>query len=740
MQQRFKLHPMAAAIACLRSKPQTASAAEQPKTVIRKLLPLGAMLAGMTFASQGTWAQTAPASGETTLPTVNVQVSRDPENKGYQGGATSVGKTPQLPRDIPQAITIIPQQLIYDRNADTMREALRNVPSLTFNAGEGGRIGDNITLRGFSVVGDLYLDGIRDIAQYNRETFNLEQIDVLRGSASMLFGRGSTGGIINQVSKTPFLADRYETALTVGTDDYYRATADLNKKVGDGAAIRFNVMKTDAKSFREGVQTDRLGYAPSIRWGIGTRNEFAVSHYHLGYNDVPDYGVPYFQGLPLAVPVERFYGIANADYQKDDTDITTFSYTHRFSTDTEIKSVLRKARYRRDLWAVAPRLPGGTTFITGATAINRQAQRRAGEEDTITSQTDFNTRFAAAGMKHNLLVGMELLREEASRWNWAGGGANPATTVGNTNPYVIPLPANFFSASRAGQVDYRANTAALYTQDTIEFLPMWKAVVGARYDNFKADYERPAPQGELSRTDRVWSWRTGLIFQPSDAQSYYVAYGTSFNPSGELYALDDRGANTPPEKNRNIEAGAKWELFEGNLSLRTAVFRSEKTNERNTDLAVTVEQNLLSGRRHTDGIEVEAAGRITKDWEVFAGASLLDAKIDAATGQQANTLGKAPLNTPDYTSSLWTVYRLGGGWKVGGGVEAVGLRWGNNTNTNAVPHYTRYDALLAYEQKSYDLKLNVLNLTDTDYYEGVYQGHVIPGTKRAIQITLKLKF
>lgn len=740
MKQRFKLKPMAAAIAGLRIRPQTIPASARRETTIRKLLPLGAMLAGMTLASQVAGAQTATAGSEAILPTVNVQDSREPETKGYQGGTTSVGKTPQLPRDIPQAITIVPQQLIYDRNADTMREALRNVPSLTFNAGEGGRIGDNITLRGFSVVGDLYLDGIRDIAQYNRETFNLEQIDVLRGSASMLFGRGSTGGIINQASKVPLLTDRYETALTVGTDDYYRATADLNKKIGDDAAIRFNVMKTDAKSFRDGVETDRLGYAPSVRWGIGGRNEFAISHYHLGYNDVPDYGVPYFQGQPLAVPVDRFYGIANADYQKDDTDITTFSYTHRFSVDTDIKSVLRKARYRRDLWAVAPRLAGNPAFVTDATVINRQTQRRAGEEDTITSQTDLNTRLTFAGMKHSLLAGMELLREDASRWNWVGGGANPATTVGNGYPYLIPLPANFFNASRAGQVNYKADTVGLYAQDTIEFAPMWKAVLGARHDDFKADYDRPAPQGDLSRTDRVWSWRSGLIFQPSDAQSYYVSYGTSFNPSGELYALDDRSINTPPEKNRNIEAGAKWELFEGNLSLRTALFRSEKTNERNTDLAVTVEQNLLTGRRHTDGIEIEAAGRINSDWEVFGGASFLDAKIDAATGQQANTLGKVPLNTPDYTSSLWSSYRLGGGWKIGGGVETVGMRWANNTNTNAVPRYTRYDALLAYEQKSYDLKINILNLTDIDYYEGVYQGHVIPGTRRAIQATVKLKF
>ena len=703
---------------------------------VSPLLPLGAALTGMVLTPIGALAQTEP---ETALPTVNVQSDRERESTGYQPGITNTTKLPLLPRDIPASITTVPRQLMYDRAADSFREALRNVPSLTFNAGEGGRIGDNITLRGYSVVGDLYLDGIRDIAQYNRDLFNIENIDVLRGSASMLFGRGSTGGILNQVSKEPFLYDRYEGTFTVGSYNYFRETADLNKKIGENAAVRVNLMKTDADSFRDGVETHRQGIAPSIRWGIGTANEFSLSYYHLDYDDVPDYGIPYFGGRPLNVPVTRFYGLANADYQRDSADVLTAGYTHRFSPDTSIKTVLRKGSYSRDLWAVAPRLAAGTTVITDATVINRQAQRRAGEEDTLTSQTDFTTKLEAGGMKHLVLAGVEILHEKAQRWNWAGGGANPPTTVGNPNSSP-PLPASFYSVARTGMVSYDADTVGLYAQDMIELTRTWKLLLGARWDHFKADYDRAPPAGPLARTDRVWSYRTGLIYQPTDFQSYYVAYGTSFNPSGELYSLDDRGANTPPEKNRNIEVGAKWELFDGNLSFRTALFRTEKSNERNTDLAVSVEQNLLSGKRHTQGVEIEAAGRITSNWEVFGGLAVMKGEIDAATGQQANTLGKVPINTPSYTFSLWSVYRLGGGWKIGGGAEAVGNRYANTTNTVLVPNYTRWDALLAYEQPRYEIKANVLNVFNEDYYEGVYQGHVIPGTKRVLLVTGKLKF
>lgn len=679
---------------------------------------------------------------EKQLAPVTVSGQREQENS-YQPGITSIGKTPQLPRDIPQSVTVVPKSLIQDRAADTFRGALRNVPSITFNAGEGGRIGDNITLRGFSVVGDLYLDGIRDVAQYNRETFNAEQIEVLRGSASMLYGRGSTGGIINQVSKIPStVAEKTVLTGTVGQHNNLRATLDATKTVGENTAVRVNAMRTKSNSFRDDVKTDRTGVAPSIRFGIGTDHELLLSHYHLQYNDTPDYGVPYFNGKPLDVPLNTFYGLADANYQRDKADISTATYTYQFSGDSTIRSALRVAEYKRDLWAVAPRLAGVPTQITDATVITRQRQARGGNENTLTSQTDYNAKFDWLGLKHQVLAGIELAHEKAKRWNYAQavGVSNPTATVGNPNARPL-LADNYFSgAYKTGEVDYKADTVGLYGQETLALNPQWKLVIGARFDRFTASYDRPDPAGSLQRTDRVWSNRVGMLYQPDDNASYYAAYGTSFNPSGELYALDDRGTNTPPEKSRNVEIGAKWEAFEGNLSWRVALFRSEKLNERNTDLAVSIEQNLLSGQRHTNGVEIEAAGRISEHWEVFAGAAKMRAAIDKATGQQLASLGKIPINTPDYTVSLWTTYKLGSGWKLGGGLEAVGKRFANATNTNEVPAHTRSDWLLAYEKREFGVRLNLLNALNKRIYEGVYAGHVVPGTARAAQLTVEYKF
>jgi catecholate siderophore receptor len=726
------------------------------------LLPLGAMLlagsmpamaqtaAPLTPAPSGlsSATQTIPAA-EQTLKAVIVKDQRDREAQGYNPGTTAVGKQVQALRDIPNSVTVVPEQLMHDRNADTFKEALRNVAGLTFNASEGGRVGDNITLRGFSVVGDLYLDNVRDIAQYNRETFNLESIDVLRGSASMLFGRGSTGGVINQVSKVPRIYQTNEASLTLGTDNYKRATVDLNRAINDTTAVRLNVLAHDQGSFRDEVTQKRFAIAPSIRFGAGTADDVTLSYYYLKEKNLPDYGVPYLNGLPLAVPVNTYYGLANADYERNSASIFTAAYTHKFSNDTSLKTVLRKADYKRDLWVTAPRLPVGTTALTAATLVNRGRPARGGEESPLTLQSDLNSSFKTWGMKHEIVAGVELARETSERWSNGNGTVNPPTTTSQvTNPAtnalqpdVNPvLPANYFSSQfRHSPNSYSGKTTGIYAQDTVSLTSQFKAVIGLRRDRLKADYTRSNPVGDFARTDSVTSKRVGAIYQPTETSSYYASWGTSFNPSAELYQLDAAGSNTPPELNKNVEVGAKWDLMDGDLAVRTAWFRTTKTNERNTDVS-SPNVFLLSGKRHTTGVEFEIAGRISKAWEVFSSYSAQRGNIDAASGQQAGTLNKIPINTPNYTASIWTTYRINNRWKVGGGLEKVGLRYANTTNTNALPAYSRVDAMVEYKFDPYAVQLNIKNLANKDYYEGVYAGHVVPGTKRSVQVAMNMKF
>ncbi|WP_374400990.1 TonB-dependent receptor, partial [Niveibacterium sp.] len=242
--------------------------------------PVASLIAASLLAAQGAHAQSSNEAAESTLKEVPVEATRevqDAPRQTYQPGATTIGKSKQLPRDIPNTYTAVPEQLTRDRGQDTMREALSNVAGITFNAGEGGRIGDNMNIRGFSAVNDIYIDGMKDVGQYNRDLFNNDRVEVLKGGASMLFGRGTTGGVINQVSKQAYLMDQTRLSGTLGFDNYQRITADVNQRIGDEAAVRVNAMYTTGEPGREGPETNRIGVAPSVRWGIGTADEFNLA-------------------------------------------------------------------------------------------------------------------------------------------------------------------------------------------------------------------------------------------------------------------------------------------------------------------------------------------------------------------------------------------------------------------------------------------------------------------------------
>lgn len=741
----------------------------------------------MALSGSVTAADDPPRTEEaTTLPEVKVHDVRDrpnSPNSGYQSGIVSSAKTRQLAKDIPQAITTVTEQLMLDSNADTMKSALRHVAGLTFNSGEGGRIGDNIMLRGFYSFGDLYLDGIRDVAQYNRETFHVEQIDVLRGSAAMLFGRGQAGGVINRVSKQPGLVDRTEVSATVGSYEYGRVTADVNKVLGENMALRISAMKTDAESSREGVKSDREGLAPTLRWGIGTADEFSLGYLYLTTDNVPDYGVPFVNKpgtvlpltrthitrRPLDVSASRFYG-TSSDYEQNDTNIATGIWTHRFSQDTELRTVARFADYKRDLWAVAPNVRvnmanpdpcagngrAEPAVIDSNSIVCRGRQARGGREHTVTVQSDLTTKFDLAGMKHEALFGVELLKEKADRWSYnsVATAIAPNTTVGNPDP-SDSVPALYGNRRRFNPAGYEGDSIGIYAQDQIEFIPKWKLLFGLRHDRMDADYFSVNSTNN-TRTDfrlkyNEWSYRSGLLYQPDDLSTYYLAWSDSFNPTADLYQLNNN-VRYDAERSRTVEFGSKWELFEGALSLRAALYRATKFNERNTDIeSVTTNPNqaVLSKERHTDGIELEAAGRITPKWDVFGGVALMRAEIDEVFAvNNPNIVGLRPRNTPRYTGNLWTTYRLTEAWRVGGGIEAKGNRLAYSSGgttpvgISQAPSFVRTDLMIAYEQPGYDIKLNVLNVFNKRYYEALYEngGFAVPGTERAFQLTTTVRF
>jgi catecholate siderophore receptor len=740
-----------------------------PSGVLRQLLsrlqtrvnaPAAATLAFMMLTPAAHAADTPP---DLTLPTVKVEGAADPMavNNGYQATQTRVGKTLQDPQNIPQAITTITHQLMEDQQVSSLKEALRNVAGLTFNAAEGGRSGDNMMLRGFYTFGDLYLDGIRDTAQYNRETFNLEQVDVLRGSASMLFGRGQAGGVINLVSKTPKLTDAYTLTGSAGSYDYAEATADLNKRLGEHTAVRVNLMKRQEGSWRSNPVTGtepelhRDGVAVSLAFGIETDDELTYSYQLTRTRDIPDYGVSFDNATrkPTAnFPASYFWGV-DANFDDSNTQVGTAIWTHRFAPDNELRTTVRLGDYKRSYWARTPSAtvaPGSNGLNAGSTSTG---VTRSMDYQTSTLQSDYSNQFKLVGMQHEFITGIEYLYENSHRTSLQNLGGTSALNPPVYDPYL--------ESTTATPVNFVGNSYALYAQDTVEFIPHWKATVGLREDKLSADY---ASTTSPHLGYNALSKRAALSYQPTYAANYYIGYSDSFSPTADLYQLTV--TPLPPETSQVVEAGAKWLFFDGDLSFRTAIYHAVKNWERNTDLEATAA--ILTRKRKTDGIEFETSGKLTDRWEVFAGLALMDSKIlevaeniNATTGAitfgNAGYIGQRARNTPPWTFNLWSTYALGGGWKVGGGVEAKGERYGYNPSgagaiptlpggttfaPNTAPSYQRWDALVAYEQKTWAVRMNVRNVFDKVYYDSLYDNgaFTVPGTRRAFILTGELKF
>lgn len=765
-----------------------------------RMRPIAMMVSVLSLSGQMAYAE--ENTQNQTLPEVNVKTQRvqDAPNKGYQATKTRVGKTYQDPQDVPQAVTTLTRELLHDQQVGSLREALRNVVGLSVNAAEGGRAGDNFNLRGFYTFGDIYLDNMRDTAQYNRETFNLEQIDILRGSAAMLFGRGQAGGVINQVSKMAELHDKNTISGSLGEYDYHQFTGDFNKQLTETAAIRVNVMDRYEETFRKNPTTgdrpayDRKGIAISFGAGIGTENEFFLNHLYTQTRDIPDFGIRFANGRPLSSATNgagnrTFWGDKN-NFDDSDTRITTGIFTHKFSDDTQLRTQIRHANYQRGYWAKTPATGNPPAFPTVNSSQGGNITRYM-DYETYNLQSDFSTKFDLIGMKHTVLTGAEYLKEQNYRTTLID---QDSTTGANFDRH---------NYNRATPNKFNANNYAVYVQDSIEFIPNWTVLAGIRRDEMKADYSS-LTSPHLTYGEN--SYRTGLSWQPIPDRHYYVSYSDSFSPTADLYQLTT--TPLPPERSKTIESGIKWLFFDGDLSVRTAIYRAEKNWERNQDLESTAA--LLSKKRHTNGIEFEVAGKVTDNWDVFGGLALMEARIDeqydgtvigtvasqtangtaigaagiAGTGFVAGTNtnalvyrdrsqqvseGERPRNTPIATFNLWTTYKFLNDWKAGVGVEAkaeriaygIGTcntvsqvttgtnrgRWQYNAcsstfNPNMAPGYARVDASLEYSRPKWAVRLNIKNLLNKEYYDAVYDngGLVTPGNKRQAIITTEYKF
>ncbi|HEX6993646.1 MAG TPA: TonB-dependent receptor [Gammaproteobacteria bacterium] len=697
------------------------------------------------------------------------------EGRAHEAEPTS-GKFTAPLLDTPKSVTVVPAALIEARGATSLVDALKSVPGITFNAGEGGApAGDNLKIRGFDAGADVFVDGVRDPGSQTRDVFALEQVEVVKGPGSAFTGRGAAGGSVNLVTKKPREEPFLVARVGAGTDAYARASLDGNWRLGDGAAFRLNVMSHEADvPGRDEVFLSHRGAAPSLAFGLGTPTRITLDYYYYRTDDMPDYSIPYGRnadntaasGPPLDVDRENFYGLLNRDFQKTGADIRTLEIEHDFGGGLTLRNTTRYGVTSNDYIVTNPD-DGRGNVVNGF--VVRNAKSRNSETTTKANVTTLLGEAQTGRLVHSFAAGIEVGREEMynrnysveSRFNanvnadFANSCSAPGvvgavsgyncTTLANPNPHD-PWTGTITPAGNATLAE--ADTTSIYAFDTIELGARWLLNLGLRYDDYSIrQLSGPIDSPELVENEAdFWNHQLGIVYKPAANGSIYLSSGTSSNPSGNTLGdgtenLSESNADLDPERTRTLELGTKWELLDRRMLLTTAVFRMEKDNAR-----VAIEpgrgapqQNV--GEQVVDGFELGVIGNVGERVQLFASYTHLDGEIVDDGPIEDNDGNRFP-NTPEHSVSVWATYAVSPRLTLGAGASYVDLRYGNAANTVWIPSYTTYDAMASLElNERMELQLNVKNLTDEVYFVRPYSNHYAAlGDARSAVMTLNVDF
>lgn len=730
------------------------------------------------------------------LPTINAKAASEND---YKKDKVSSAKFTQPLVNTTQTVAIIPQAVLKEQNATTLTEALRNVPGVgTFALGENGRMntGDAVTMRGFDTANSIFVDGVRDLGNVTRDMFNYEQIEVFKGPAGTDNGRTAASGAINLLTKEAKLQDANSGTLGFGSDEYYRATADINKVINDTTAIRFNAMGENSDGIgRDGVENEKWAAALSAGFGLGTDLRLFLDYLHIEQDNVLDGGIPTV-GLPgfdankstnaaiksLApylnshkVDTSNYYG-APEDFDDVSADMATARLEYDLSDKTKIKNTSRWGKTEHQYLttfsgnAYTTTNPGDLNDAS-AMRVSGSANNSDTENEIIANQTSLVTSFNTGRLKHDLSTGVEFTREKMKTRGWT------ATVTGTNslyNPQGTVHTALVRNTNGNGDSEAQMDTYSIFAFDTIEISPQFSVNGGIRLDHYKLDsdsFVNTAVTGQPANyvaqsfkdDDNLFNWKIGALYKPAPNGSLYANYaiqqqapGTitggdgignanAFAPSGSTSS--NNNLNLDPQEIETIEVGSKWEFFDNRLLLSGALFQTELTNELEKD----GEEYYQTGKKSVKGVELGAVGNINDYWKVIAGYTHQKTKIEnvsrAASGQLVSADGSDNIPfTPTDAFTLWTTYTMDK-WSIGSGAryngEMTKSKDGNTVGPAVIPDYWVFDSMVSYQATpNVGIQLNINNLFDEDYVSSINRGGLryIAGAERNYRLTFNFKF
>ena len=705
-------------------------------TAFTRLTPIAAAARFITLSIFAT--ASAAALAQTTQETMKEVTVIGTKDAQYDVKATSTAtKTDTLLRDTPQAITVVTKELMRDQNMQTLSDVVRYVPGVQVAQGEGNR--DTAVFRGNNSTSDFFIDGIRDDVQYFRDFYNIDSVEAMKGSNAMIFGRGGSGGVINRVSKQPGWTPVREASITLGQFDLRRATVDVGQAISSNAAFRVNAMVENSDSYRNGVFVKREGINPTMAFRLGQNTSAVVGYEYFNDERIADRGIPSQAGRPYLTDDSTFFG--NQDLSPTSARVHAFTAVvdHDFGNGFTLRNRTRVADYDKFYQNIF-----AANAVRADGRVEVGASNQATERKNIFNQTDLFFGFDTGSVKHKIVAGLELGRQDTE--NVRQTGVFPAAGA-NLVPLADPIYRGPISFRNNGGSDANnegvADAVSVYVQDQIEITPQWQVIAGLRADRFSVDFTNRNTNGRIEVKDTPVSPRLGLVYKPFEALSLYGSYSEAFLPrAGEqLASLNTTLASFDPEQFTNMELGAKWDL-RPDLSLTAAIYQLDRSNVVLSAFPTPLENTLIEGDAQTSkGVEIGVSGRITPAWSVFGGYAYQKAQL-TKVGTSSVLNGADLPHVPKHTFSLWNRYELDSHWAAGLGVSYRDAIYASIANPVVLPAYTRVDTALFYKfNQQYQLQANLENLLNKRYYASAHNNNnITPGSPRALRVTLNAKF
>ncbi len=627
---------------------------------------------------------------------------------------------------MPQAIDSVKASELTAFGQPTLSEALTGIPGV--NASGDTRF-DGVNIRGFSASNDFYLDGFRDDMQYTRDLGNTERVEVLKGPAAVLYGRGSTGGIVNRVSKKPQKGLESSVSAQVGSFDSRRLAADLNGEAGEQVQVRLNLAQEDKESFRNGVTSKRTLLAPSVNWEISDKLNWLLQYERNEHDRTPDRGIPGVNGRPADVPKEFVYSDTRRDFIDDVAQSTRSRLTWDINDQWQLRQQLGYTSLDSQF---------DNTYVTSVKGdqVTRSRWQQDLKANSLISNTEAEGQLQTGPVEHRLLVGFEQNWQERTPKLYQNATAIPAGNLYDPGS----LPTYDGAMKLSSDANHKVRGYGLYVQDQLS-LGDWHLLAGLRRDDFTVTSRRNDLNKEETVSVTSLSPRLGLVWNPIEEHAFYASYSKTFTPvGGELIGITpgDKNNNLDPQHTRLYEGGVKSDWLDGRLATTLSLYRLEMYNKRSKD-PLDPTKVILTGLQRTEGIELSARAQLTDELYLRGGIAIQDAEQVKA---DADLQGKRPMNVSRQNGELFAGYQSGKqGWFGETGVTAVGDRFADNANTTTLPGYARFDARAGYRWQQWETQLSVENLTDHDYFvSATSASQIMPGTPRQLHLSAAYRF